>query len=318
MAAIATFVPLVALVGSLRALDKPDDARGREFFGHMEVVMQQMGWNLAQATAATTTFKTHNAEKDSWAFEAAFAIGYELHRTGTALPFASTGPCIIYIPDGIDIYGGKGISVGTIERSLGQPHAKFSIDKQVPIGRDLMVVYRRAGGHCPVGTTNRYVLSDEEKLMFARWGKLAAGKAEPVKLAGPNHGAFMVNLDNLHFAVIRLARVESNLIVELHSNQLRGDTYNGGFLEIGMIEAPRLTFRGADGRTTEVEIEKGLVGGRGAFTPIRATASIPDGVYDITLEANVFPAPKLAEWPADFSKKKPVKIELAKGHRVGG
>ncbi|HRD77580.1 MAG TPA: hypothetical protein PK264_16865, partial [Hyphomicrobiaceae bacterium] len=117
---------------------------------------------------------------------------------------------------------------------------------------------------------------------------------------------------------VKLGMSEGKLALEVHSNQLRGDTYNGGFLDIGMIENPRLTLTPVGGGPpVTVVVERSIVGGKGTFTPLRQLHVVPPGTYDIDFEAAVYPPVKLGVWPVDFTTRKPIKVRLATGHTLG-
>lgn len=313
--------PAVALAGSLRALDKPWNSPGRDFMGGLDQVSRQLSWGLADTVARTVVLRRHDAAEDRWRFESIFGIGYELHRTATPVPFAARGRCAAFLTDGGRIYGEKGISVAALERSLEQPGLKLSIVRQKVLSSDLLVVYERhdSGGYCFTSITNRYVFSNEEKAMFERYGKIAAGRAEPAVATVPKdwQGA-MANLGSGIYVMLKLGSRDGQLAYELHSNQLRGDTYNGGFLDAGMIRNPRLVLSPRSGEPVSVAIVQGLVGGKGTFTPLRDRHGLAPGVYDVAFEADVYPPVKLGVWPVDFEDRRPVRIEVMKGFVFGG
>ena len=103
----------------------------------------------------------------------------------------------------------------------------------------------------------------------------------------------------------------------MRSNQLRGDTYNGGFLDLGMIANPRLVFTAAGQGPVTVVIDDGLVGGKGTFTPIKLAAELPAGSYEVKLEAAVYPPVPLGKWPVDFDAKTPVSVVLDPAFSAG-
>lgn len=317
---IGVAMPAYALGTSLRALDKPWDQAGRDFMGGLNQVAREMSWTLADTVARTTVLRRHDASADRWKFESIFGIGYELHRTRTPVPFAAKGRCAAFLTNGSKIYGEKGISVEALERSLEQPGLDLSIIRQKKLSSDLLVVYERVDGqrYCFTSITNRYVLSDEEKAMERRYGAIPLATAEPTSATIPaGASGHILNLGNGIYAMLKLAQVPAGIASEFHSNQLRGDTYNGGFLDNGMIKGPRLVLTPREGQPLVVPIEVGLVGGKGTFTPIRETYQVPPGTYDVAFEAGVFPSVKLGQWPVDFEASKPVRIEVMRGLKVG-
>lgn len=319
--AVGVLVPAWSLADSLRALDKPWNTPGRDFMGGLDQISREMSWSLADAVARTTVLRRHQSSDDRWRFESIFGIGYELHRTRTPVPFSTRGPCVAWLTGGAQIYGDKGISPAALERSFQQPGLKLSIVRQKRFSGDLLVVYQRqdGGGYCFTSITNRYVFSDEEKAMFDRYGKLAVASAEPTSatVAAGSKG-FMLNLGQGIYAMLKLGTSDGKLAVELHSNQLRGDTYNGGFLDIGMIANPRLTFVPSSGDPIAITIEPGLIGGKGTFTPLRQLHQLPRGTFKVIFEADVYPPVRLGTWPVDFDSKKPVKIDVTSVYDVGG
>jgi hypothetical protein len=317
----AFLMPAWSLADSLRALDKPWNLPGRDFMGGLDSVSKELGWGLADTVARTATLRRHDPSDDRWRFESVFGIGYELHRTGTPVPFAVKGQCAAFLTNGWKVYGDKGMSTGALERSFEQPGLQLSIVRQRRLGSDLLVVYRRldGSGRCFTAIANRYVFSAEEKAMFARYGLIPVGRAEPTTatVSAGARGDIMSLGHGIH-AMLKLVPSDGRLAVELHSNQLRGDTYNGGFLDIGMIANPRLVLRPKSGAAVTIIIEPGLVGGKGTFTPIRDVHAVPPGTYDIVFEAEVYPPVKLGTWPVDFANKKPVRIEVVSGYAFGG
>ncbi len=313
-------MPTWALTDSLRALDKPYNKPGRDFMGGLDQISRELGWDLAETVGKTTILRRHEAAGDRWRFESIFGIGYELHRTRTPVPFSTKGNCAAFLTNGWNIYGDKGISVEALQRSFEQPNLKLSIVRQKRFTSDLLVVYQRDGGqgYCFTAISNRYVFSDEEKAMFDRYGRLAVGAAEPAKATvKPGHRGAILNLGHGIYAMLKLGAEDGRPVLELHSNQLRGDTYNGGFLDIGMIQDPRLVFTNANGQAVTFLIERGLVGGKGTFTPLKIPFALDKGTWDVTFEADVHPPVKLGAWPVDLSKKNSVKIKALSGYSVG-
>ncbi len=319
IAAIA--VPAWALVGSLRSLDKPYTQPGRDFMGALDQVSREMLWNLPDTVARTTILRRREAGSDRWRFESIFGIGYELHRTGTSVPFSRKGNCVAWLTNGSKTYGDRGMTAEALERSFQQPGLKLNIVRQKRMSSDLLVVYQRLDGlgYCFTTITNRYVFSDEEKAMFERYGRLREATAEPMTATvKSDEKGFLLNIGNGIYGMLKFGAADGKLALEFHSNQLRGDTYNGGFLDIGMIAGPRITLTPKSGDPVVIQIETGLVGGKGTFTPIREVHGLPKGVYDIVFEAEVYPPVKLGAWPVPFDAKKPVKIPVVTNYQFGG
>jgi hypothetical protein len=313
-------VPAWALSDSLRALDKPWNKPGRDFMGSLDQIAREMKWDLADTVARSSVLRRHDRSDDRWRFESIFGIGYELHRTRTPVPFSRKGECAAYLTQGAAVYGDKGISRAALERSFEQPGLALEIVRQKKLVNDLLVVYRRldGAGHCFTTIANRYVLSDEEKVMVERYGKVPLAGAEPTTatLDRGEHG-FILNLGQGIYAMLKVALRDGQLAAELHSNQLRGDTYNGGFLDIGMIANPRLVFASPVRDATTIPIVPGLVGAKGTSTPLEIVHELPAGTYDIAFEAEVYPPVKLGTWPVDFKASKPVRIPVASRLNLG-
>ncbi|MFM9941885.1 MAG: glycosyltransferase family 39 protein [Hyphomicrobiaceae bacterium] len=316
---IGILVPAWALADSLRALDKPWNTPGRDFMGGLDQISREMNWSLGDVVGRTSILRRHDTGSDRWRFESIFGIGYELHRTRTAVPFAVKGQCAAWLTNGWGVYGDKGMSLAALERSFEQPGLKLSIVRQKRFSSDLLVVYTRQDGNgsCFTGIANRYVFSDEEKAMFARYGKVPLASAESTKETVPAGAqGYILNLGQGIYAMLKLNHAQGKLGLELHSNQLRGDTYNGGFLDIGMIANPQLILTPQSGNPIVITIDPGLLGGKGTFTPLRQQHDLPAGSYKITFAAEVYPPVKLGLWPVDFNNKKPVKIDVATGYDV--
>jgi Dolichyl-phosphate-mannose-protein mannosyltransferase len=318
--AAAVITPAWALHGSLLSLNKVWDKPGREFLGSLDQVRREMNWSLTEAVTRTTVLRRYKSESDRWLFESIFGIGYELHRNNIPVPFSDKGECAAYVNNGAKVYGDKGMSLEALERTFEQPSLKLSIVRQKRMSNDHLVVYRRLDGqgYCFSSVHNRYVFSDEEKIMFERYGKIPLATAESTSATlKPGAKGYTLNLGQGIYMMLKLSHNAGKMTLEVHSNQLRGDTYNGGFLDIGMISNARLMFVSASGDRVEIPIEKGLLGGKGTFTPLLQTYDVPSGKYTITFEAEVFPPVKLGVWPVSFDDKKPVSIPVASGYDVG-
>ncbi len=314
--ALATALPLWSLTTSVSALSNETTPPGRQFMGAFNIVMEDRKWSMEETIARMSILRHHEAG-DKWRFESIYAIGYELYRDGKNQPFAQTGECAAYLTRGGEIYGEKGISEEALARSFEQPGINVRIVSQRNVGNDHMVVYERPGKPCFTTITNRYVFSPEENVMFKRYGLIPKATAEPTRVTVPAHmRGYIINLGNATnvghgvYALLKIGSKDGKVEFELHSNQLRGDTYNGGFLDLGMISDPRLRFRSATREPVTVKLMDGLVGGKGTFTPFRATLEVPPGAYEMTFEAEVYPPVPLGQWPVDFTTKKTVTVPV--------
>lgn len=315
--AVMAAIPLWSLSTSMLALDRADTPPGRQFMGAFEIVRKDRNWSMEDTIARMSVLRTHDPSQDRWIFESIFAIGYELYRNGKNQPFARGGECVAYLTSGTNVYGEKGITVEALNRSFEQPNNTLRLISQRAVGSDRLVVYERPGLPCFTTITNRYVFSPEENAMFKRYGLIPVAAAEETRVtAAPGQKAFILNIGNGIYGMLKLSSAAGQLTVELHSNQLRGDTYNGGFLDAGMINSPGLVISALAGPAQRVEIAKGLVGGKGTFTPIRVEFPVPPGMIDIDFEAEVYAVVPLGTWPVDFDNKKPVKIPVVKRFQV--
>jgi hypothetical protein len=322
----AAGLPLWSLATSVKALDRPETPAGRQFMGSFGIVSRDRGWSMEDTIARMVVLRHHDPGQDRWIFESIFAIGYELYRNRMSQPFSRGGQCVAYLTSGTRVHGEKGVSEAVLERTFAQPHATIRIVSQRPVGQDRLVVYERIGMPCFTSISNRYVFSPEENAMHQRYGLLRPGSAEPVAAdlarrtfgIAPGVSSWIASIDPMIYTLVKLSRsVSGGLAIEFHSNQLRGDTYNGGFLDIGMIEGPRLVLEPVyGGAPTAVEIQKGLVGGKGTFTPISLKAPVPPGTYRVRLEGGVFPPVPLGKWPVDLTAKKPFSIPLTEAYEV--
>jgi hypothetical protein len=315
--AVMTAGALWSLSTSVLALSSAETPPGRQFMGSFEIVRRDRNWTMEDTIARMSVLRTHDAAQDRWIFESVFAIGYELYRYGKSQPFARGGECVAYLTRGTDVYGEKGITVEALARSFEQPGLELRLISQRAVGRDRLVVYERPGKPCFTTITNRYVFSPEETVTFKQYGSVPNATAVETKettVAGQR--AFVVNIGNGVYAMVKLSSRDGRLAVELHSNQLRGDTYNGGFLDAGMIAAPTIVAIAPGGGVQRMELVGGLVGGKGTFTPIRGEFAVPEGLVDLELHTEVYPVVPLGTWPVDFGAKKPVAIPIVKHFRV--
>jgi hypothetical protein len=317
--AVTTALPLWSLATSVQALDLKGTPPGRQFMGSFNIVQKDRNWSTEDTIARMSVLRSHDSSSDRWKFESIFAIGYELYRDGKEQPFARGGECVAYLTGGNDVYGDKGITVEALERSFQQPGLQLRLISQRAVGRDRLVVYERVGKPCFTTLTNRYVFSSEEREMFSVYGSVAEGRAVPAKpKSDETAGGFIMNLGQGIYAQLKTVYRDGKLNVELHSNQLRGDTYNGGFLDAGMISNARLVLTNPVRDPVTIMIDEGLIGGKGTFTPIRIASDVPPGVYDIEFMADVYPPVPLGTWPVDFNAKKPVSIKVMIKQRIGG
>lgn len=309
--AAAALMPLWSLSTSVLALGSSVVPAGRQFISSFEIVQRDRNWSMEDAVARTTVMRTHDSSDDRWIFESIFAIGYELYRDGKQQPFSRGGECVVYLTGGTSVYGTKGITVEALARSFEQPGLDLKLISQREVGRDRLVVYERVGKPCFTSITNRYVFSPEETLMFKRYGLVPPNSAEQVNATlNPKQTGFILNVGQGIYGLLKLAPINGQLELELHSNQLRGDTYNGGFLDIGMIANARLVLTPETGADIVFPIDDGLIGGKGTFTPLLKRQDVRPGTYKVRFEANVFPPVLLGTWPVDFTNSKPVKIPV--------
>jgi Dolichyl-phosphate-mannose-protein mannosyltransferase len=317
--AVATAVPLASLAESMLGLARGSSEPGRQFMGAFNLVKEDRKWSL-EDTVARLSILRHHEDGDKWRFESIFGIGYELYRYKLNQPFSRGGECAAFLTSGTDVYGAKGMSSEALARSFQQPGIDVRILSQRSVGKDRLVIYERPGKPCFTTITNRYVFSPEENAMFKRYGDskrghlIPQGKSEPsTETTKAGEKAYIGNLGQGIYVMVKLhaAAPETGKVhVELHSNQLRGDTYNGGFLELGMINAPRLTFTSPGRDPITLTLDNGLVGGKGTFTPMQTVFDLPAGTYSVKLDAEVYPPVPLGTWPVDFSKKTPVSVPL--------
>lgn len=310
--AVAAFMPLWSLSTSVLALNRPETEAGRQFMGSFNIVQRDRKWSMEDTVARMSILRTHDNGGDRWKFESIFAIGYELYRHGKQQPFSRGGECAAYLTGGTAVYGEKGITLEALERSFEQPGLKLKLISQRAVGRDRLVIYERPGKPCFTTMTNRYVFSAEENEMFAHYGRVPEATAVPTTVTvGERDRGYIVNVGRGIYAMLKLAYRDGKLAVEMHSNQLRGDTYNGGFLDAGMISNARLVLTHAVRDPVIVVIDDGLIGGKGTFTPIKLDQDILPGVYDVRFEADVYPPVTLGQWPVNFNAKTPVTIQVA-------
>lgn len=317
--AVAAGMPLWSLSTSVQALSRGDTPAGRQFMGSFNIVQRDRKWSMEDTVARMSVLRSHDSSSDRWQFESIFGIGYELYRNRKQQPFSRGGECAAYLTGGTAVYGEKGISVEALERSFQQPGLKLKLISQRAVGRDRLVIYERVGKPCFTTISNRYVFSPEEAEMFARYGSVAEGRAAPTKVTvGVGESGYILNVGQGVYIMLKLAYRDGKVVLEVHSNQLRGDTYNGGFLDAGMISNARLVLTQPGRDPLKLVIDDGLIGGKGTFTPIRQLHDVPRGSYDIRFEADGHPMVPLGKWPVDFNTKRAISIEVATKHNIGG
>ena len=103
------------------------------------------------------------------------------------------------------------------------------------------------------------------------------------------------------------------LNVSLHSNQLRGETYNGGFMANAMVDKPRLIWKEkVTGAVKETPLAFGLVGNHGVLAPLyEMIDSLSTGKYDVVFQADVINSVlQQGVWPVKLDDRTSVSITL--------
>lgn len=181
---------------------------------------------------------------------------------------------------------------------------------------DTLIEYVRPEGRCITSFSSRYVLSPEEKLMQRAYAVMSDGDVWPV----PNErNAHLIALRSERCSdcrekiilLLRLIPRSGGFDVELHSNQLRGQSGNYEFFGLGMIGRPRLHLISAGGVRHTVRLAHDLVGHKGEMTPIsRRGVEIDADQYQITLALDVIANVDQVRWPMEDIKRVERLIEI--------
>jgi hypothetical protein len=147
-----------------------------------------------------------------------------------------------------------------------------------------LALYRSAGQRCPSSMSQRYVDTEVEAALHARWGAAACGEVWSIP------GGAAAKVDFAHDGVecepvavaVELSAAAGEVEATLHSNQLRGAVDNGGWYGSAIVERPAVVLRDATGAELRLPLAEGRVGGWYAPTPLTArSAGLGAGPYEV-------------------------------------
>ncbi len=155
------------------------------------------------------------------------------------------------------------------------------------------VRYSEGDAACRTTTGQRYVPTAFERETRDVWEALPPGSAGPLPGGAGRFGAHLVRSSDGQLSTwvaVELVDDGAQLTVTLHGNQLRGMAEGDRWFETRSLWRPTLSLT-QDDREVEVVIEPGLVGGRGANTPLSVSTPSPSpGPWTVRLHATLVDA----------------------------
>ncbi len=221
------------------------------------------------------------------------ALDHTLALEGRVWQGSGESPCVlVFRPQHGDTQ--LDVTPATVQRWMGSstPVELLSAPWQPHPGWTA-VLYREGDAACRTTTGQRYVPTAFERETREVWEALPPASAAPLLGGSGRFGAHLVRSSDGQqstWVAVELVDDGTQLTVTLHSNQLRGMAEGDGWFETRSLWRPTLTLTQGDQRV-EVVIEPGLVGGRGANTPLSALAPSPSpGPWTVHLSATLVDA----------------------------
>lgn len=281
----------------------------------MAVVEARWGWSPEDLTARWVHFMPgDDGFKRVPAHPLAFFDGGQAER-GSSAP-----PCLMTWQSDL---GGRVLSAADLALELGVPAGEVRVVEQVPLRDGVAVLYDLDAWHCPTRGGNRYVLLPTEAALRAAAPDIAEGAGQP--MVAPTSGVTRWGLrlprpylgqpdvvSGEVLAAIDLAVGTGQVSATLHSHQLRGLAYNGGWFEDALVGRPRLALEAQDGAAVhELVFDPGMVGVSGVITPLSGALAVPAGTYDVVFHTAVYALPEAhASWPLGDLPSEPVQVGL--------
>ncbi len=255
-------------------------------------------------------------------------IDHVLHRVGATFDGSQPPPCglLVPVPSNTDV-AHPPFDAAYVQAVLDQPLPELKVLDVLAVGsRHQLVRYTLAGQACRTSFTNRYVDTPEEVTLRSLWGA-PPGTVRELAPPGPDVRRFgAVVPDPRHepgaegetplVLGVDLSVRPDGVGLTLHSNALRGQSHNGGWLAEAMLTNPRLVLRDpTSGDVLTLPIAAGPVGGRTQLTPLRAVPQrVPAGTWSVRLLAEVVVDP--ATWAAGGALTVPLDLPLTDSFEV--
>lgn len=304
--ALASALAMVATLSlglRLVAADAQTDAAG----GHtlswqrlsrwLDAAQVDTGMSLPELVRHTTVVSWKYG--DGWRREEAVPVDALLQAQGARFEGPSAPPCFaVFVIDHSDPERVEGLTQEDLTAALGSGAAPATLLSTATLGPDTAIVrFQPETGPCPTNMVQRYRLTPEEQLTFDEATLLPPNSARRLAdadgqrrwLVSLDTGTNIVSPTNTIYALITLRDAGDHQELTLHSNQLRGYAWNGGFFLNVIVRSPRLVVRDASGATlTVASFATGLVGREGLTTPLRVSTDLPAGVVSFAVDVPPF------------------------------
>lgn len=302
-------VVVIALTGSLaaRAALQVEDLRSARWklrswkqLDHVVTrVREETGWSLTEVAGRSVLADTAQ-QADAWTWTTYRPVDWILEHEGSAFPGSLPPPCALVLPFGRTLLPDPAaLDAAFVARVLDQPTAPIAVNEVRALDElSWLVLYTVEGERCRTAMVDRYVDTPVEAMLRRTWPHVAVGTARELAPPAPDTRRFLVVLpgtssteteaDKVRIIVgIDLRAGDGAVDTVLHGNQLRGMTYNGGWLALAALRDPALKLREVHtGQVHTVPLAVGLVGNRTQIPPLaHGPVSVPSGTYAVSLVA---------------------------------
>lgn len=266
----------------------------------------ETGWTLAEIAGRTVLADSPN-KPGEWNWTTYRPIDWLMEREGEAFAGSQPGPCAIVYVWGQPLHPDPAeLNAELVRKTLDQPTGVITVQDVRRLGQaNWLVLYTIEGERCRTAMIDRYVDTPVEALMRPIWPTLALGAAKELPPPAADTRRVMVVLPGTSKADNQAERERTTigldlrtepggLAVTMHSNQLRGMTYNGGWLGLAVLRAPRLVLRHTtSGEERVLPITEGLVGYKAQITPLAAGPfPVPPGTWSVRFVADQVELPR--------------------------
>ena len=245
---------------------------------------------------------------NGWRREEAVPVDALLQAQGARFDGPASAPCFaVFVIDHQDPTLVGGLTQADLTQALGPGAEPAMLLSTATLGPDTAIVrFQPATGLCPTNMVQRYLLTPEEQITFDDGPDVPANTAvrlEDVRgarrwLVSLDTGPTVASPTNTIYAVITLRDTRDRQELALHSNQLRGYAWNGGFFLNVIVRAPRLMVRDDTGAVVaQAPFAPGLVGREGLVTPLRVSADLPAGKLVFAVDVPPFDPATIAVIP---------------------
>jgi hypothetical protein len=272
----------------------------------LEAAQVDTGMTLPELVRHTTAVSWKYG--DGWRREEAVPVDALLHAQGARFEGPADPPCVaVFVIDHEDPSRVSGLTQADLTQALGTGAAPATLLSVTTLGPDAAIArFQPSTGPCPTNMVQRYILTPEEQITLDDGLGVPANTAVRLQdergarrwLVSLDTGPTVASPTNTIYALITVRDTRDDQELALHSNQLRGYAWNGGFFLNVVVRAPRLVVRDDTGATVaQAAFATGLVGREGLVTPLSARAKLPAGKLSFAVDVPPFDPDTIAVIP---------------------